>query len=159
MRNGILGERERMMQIKIPELLDISACAKVYMSAYEGEPWNEVYEVVEVEKYISAYMNSDTKCCFVLVDGEKIVGVALGFIVPSIDGPFFRVEDFCVGASMQRNGYGSVFMDLLSKEVANMGCDSVLLGTQKGFPSHLFYVKNGFLEVESVLLYKEIGEK
>ena len=52
--------------------------------------------------------------------------------------------------------YGSRFMELLLKEVAKKGCDSVLLGTQKGYPSHQFYLKNGFEEIESVLLYKEV---
>lgn len=144
------------MKIIVPGHKDIAACAKVYIAAYKVEPWNEIYEVSEVESYISQYMNSDTKCCFVLVEDAEIKGVALGFVVPSISGPYFRVEDFCVDVTAQRKGYGSCFMELLLKEVAKMGCDSVLLGTQKGYPSHQFYLKNGFLEIESVLLYKDV---
>ena len=144
------------MKIIIPKFKDIPACVNVYIEAYKVEPWNEIYEAPEVQNYISQYMNSDTKCCFALeVEGE-IRGIALGFVVPSISGPYFRVEDFCVDATVQRKGYGSKFMDLLLKEVAKIGCDSVLLGTQKGYPSHQFYLKNGFWEIESVLLYKEV---
>lgn len=144
------------MRIFIPKIDDIQACAKVYMTAYGTEPWNEGYEVSEVENYIANYLDSDTKCCFALADNEEIKGVALGFVVPSISGPYLRIEDFCVGASEQRKGYGSNFMDLIIKEVAQMGCDSVLLGTQKGYPSHQFYLKNEFQEIESVLLYKAV---
>lgn len=140
----------------IPEFKDIRACTNVYIEAYRGEPWNEIYEVSEVESYISQYMNSNTKRCFALTQGGEIKGIALGFVVPSIAGPYFRVEDFCVDANVQRKGYGSCFMELLLKEVVKIGCDSVLLGTQKGYPSHQFYIKNGFQEVESVLLYKEV---
>lgn len=144
------------MHIIIPGMQEVQACAKVYMEAYKATPWNEINETSEVETYIGNYLNSDTKCCFALVEDDEIKGVALGLIVPSISGPYLRIEDFCVDANVQRKGYGSSFMDLLIKEAAKKGCDSVLLGTQKGYPSHQFYLKNGFQEVESVLLYKEV---
>ena len=145
------------MYIKIPENREISACAKVYISAYREEPWEEVYEETEVETYIRAYLNSDTKCCFAAVEQEQIVGLVLGLIVPCIGEPFFRIEDFCISPEVQRKGCGSIFMELIAKEAAKRGCDSILLGTQREFPSHKFYLKNGFQEIESVLLFKEIG--
>ena len=144
------------MKIIIPKLEDISVCANIYRNIYKTEPWNEEYEISEIEKYISSYLDSDTKVCFALVDGESIKGVALGFIVPSISASYLRLEDICVDLTEQRKGYGSIFMELLANEVVKLGCDSVILGTQKDFPSHYFYLKNGFQEVESVLLYKDI---
>ena len=110
----------------------------------------------EIEKYISSYLNSNTKVCFALVDEDKIKGVALGFIVPSISAPYLRLEDICIDSTEQRKGYGGVFLELIVREVVKYGCDSVILGTQKDFPSHHFYLKNGFQEVESVLMYKDI---
>lgn len=144
------------MYIKIPESKDISQCVKVYISAYSEEPWKEVYEEAEVENYICAYLNSDTKCCFSAVEQEQIVGLVLGLLVPGIDGPYLRIEDICISPEVQRKGYGSTFMELIAKEATKRGCDSILLGTQKDFPSHRFYLKNGFQEIESVLLYKEL---
>lgn len=144
------------MYIKIPESNDISQCARVYISAYREEPWKEIYEETEVENYICAYLDSDTKCCFAAVEQEKIVGLVLGLLVPSVDGPYLRIEDFCISPEVQRKGCGSTFMELISKEAAKRGCDSILLGTQREYPSHYFYLKNGFQEIESVLLFKEI---
>ena len=144
------------MKIVIPKLDDIPACAKVYINAYKVEPWNEEYKISDVEMYISSYLDSDTKFCFALVDDGEIKGVALGFIVPSISAPYLRLEDICIDSTKQRKGYGSTFMKLLESEAIKQGCDSVVLGTQKDFPSHHFYLKNGFQEVESVLFYKDI---
>lgn len=141
----------------IPEAKDIPACARIYQAAYRAEPWEEVYEADEVENYITEYLNSDVKCCFALAEGDRVRGVALGLIVPSIGRPYFRIEDICVDPEVHRRGYGSRFMKLLEKRAAEFGCDAILLGTQRGYPSHEFYVKNGFQEVESVLLCKEIG--
>lgn len=143
-------------KVIIPRLADIPACAKVYINAYKTEPWNETYGTLEIEKYISSYLNSDVKCCFALVDGDEIKGVALGLIVPSISAPYLRLEDICIDSTEHRKGNGSVFIELLSNEAAKLGCDSLILGTQRDFPSHHFYLKNGFQEVESVLLYKDI---
>lgn len=143
-------------RILIPKPDDISTCAKIYINAYKTGPWNEAYDVFEIETYISSYLNSDTKVCYALLDGKDIKGVALGLIIPSISGPYLRLEDICIDSTQQRKGYGSIFMELLSNESAKLGCDSIILGTQKDFPSHHFYLKNGFQEVESVLLYKDI---
>ncbi|MBQ6843716.1 MAG: hypothetical protein IJO60_03655 [Agathobacter sp.] len=38
------------LEIVIPKSDDISACAKAYINAYKAEPWNEAYELAEIEK-------------------------------------------------------------------------------------------------------------
>ena len=144
------------MDIVIPKYEDIQVCAQVYTAAYHTEPWNEVYDEHEVEKYIVSYLNSDTKRCFAFTVNKQIRGVALGLVIPCISSPYLRIEDFCIDPEVHRKGYGSTFMELLIKEALKLGCDSILLGTQKDFPSHHIYLKNRFKEIESVLLYKDI---
>lgn len=144
------------MNIFIPKKEDISSCAEVYISAYGAEPWNEKYDKQSVEKYISDYLGSKTKQCFAARENGKIIGIALGMIVPSINIPFLRIEDFCISAEEQGKGFGTEFIKLVFEKSKELGCDSVLLGTLRDFPSHRFYLKNGFSEVDSVLLYKEL---
>ena len=69
---------------------------------------------------------------------------------------FLRVEDFCISAEEQGKGFGTEFIKLVFEKSKELGCDSVLLGTLRDFPSHKFYLKIGFSEVDSVLLYKEL---
>ena len=142
------------MNIFIPKKEDISSCAEVYISAYGAEPWNEKYDKQSVEKYISDYLGSKTKQCFAARENGKIIGIALGIIVPSINIPFLRIEDFCISAEEQGKGFGTEFIKLVFEKSKELGCDSVLLGTLRDFPSHKFYLKIGFSEVDSVLLYK-----
>ena len=144
------------MNIFIPKKEDISSCAEVYISAYGTEPWNEKYDKESAEKYISYYLGSKTKQCFAAEEKGKIIGIALCIVVPAIDMPFLRVEDFCISAEEQGKGFGTEFIKLVFEKAKELGCDSVLLGTQKDFPSHRFYLKNGFSEVDSVLLFKEL---
>ena len=144
------------MNIFIPKKEDISSCAEVYISAYGAEPWNEKYDKQSVEKYISDYLGSKTKQCFAARENGKIIGIALGIIVPSINIPFLRIEDFCISAEEQGKGFGTEFIKLVFEKSKELGCDSVLLGTLRDFHSHKFYLKIGFSEVDSVLLYKEL---
>lgn len=133
-------------------------CAEIYIKTYSEAPWNEEYSVADVESYITDFLNSDTKCAYALVVGENIIGVALGLIIPSIGSRYFRLEDICIDSEYQRMGYGRKFIELMTNSLRLEGCDSILLGTQRGYPSHKFYLKNEFREIDSVLLYREINE-
>ena len=144
------------MKIFVPTEKEIPLCAEVYISAYKSEPWNETYKKAETEKYISDYLGSKTKICFAAEEKDEIIGIALCLIVPGIGCPFLRIEDFCISGEKQGRGLGTEFLKLIFEKAKELGCDSVLLGTQKGFPSHRFYLKNGFLEIGSALLYKEL---
>ena len=145
-----------MIDIKQMNAAWIEKCAYLYQSAYKNEPWNEEYSVIEITDYLSRFLNSGTKRAYVLVLDEEIIGVALGLIVPCVDSDYFRLEDICLSPAYQRKGYGSQFIKLISDCVANENCDSILLGTQRDYPAHRFYLKNGFEKIDSVLLHREI---
>lgn len=145
-----------MLKLFIPEYNDLTECAEVYASAYSVSPWYENYEIKDIENYLAGFLHSDTKRCFVVKKNEQVVGIALCLVIPGIGMPYLRIEDFCIRAEEQRCGIGSQFMELIIEEAKKMECDSVILGTQKDFPSHRFYLAKGFREIESVLLYREV---
>lgn len=144
------------MELVTPQREALSALADVYCSAYGVPPWNEAYEPDEVAQYLRSYLDSDTLRCYALVSDGSVIGLVLGIVVPSIGGAYFRVEDFCIAADVQKQGHGSAMMGLLEEEMRRQGCTDIMLGTQRGYPSHRFYLKNGFMEIESALLYKEM---
>ena len=144
--------------IEIRKLMkdDLQQAVKVYQSAYAAEPWKEEYSQEEVKQYLDDFMRLDSMRSFVLTDNGRIVGLALTILIPGIGAPYLRIEDFCIASEKQGEGYGSRFIELIMQEAKKAGCDSVLLGTQKGFPAHRFYLKNGFEEIESALLYRNV---
>ncbi len=145
-----------MVYIKKVEKDTIKKCAGIYRNAYREEPWNEEYDVDDVEDYITHFLDSETKCAFAFVLGESIIGVAMGLLVPVIGSCYFRMEDICIEPAYQARGYGRQFIELMENNLKMKGCDSILLGTQRGFPAHKFYLRNDFKEIDSVLLYREI---
>lgn len=136
---------------------EIDNYAEIYMQAYACEPWNEVYNLSQVREYIGQYIAAQSRGCFILKEQGVPIGLALCLLIPSIGDSYMRIEDFCIAPCAQRSGAGTAFMELVKFEARSLGCDSILLGTQQGFPSHHFYLKNGFQEIESsVLLYCEL---
>ncbi len=81
--------------------------------------------------------------CFglALCEDNNVIGVLLGMIIPSADGDYARIEDFCIHPKMQSMGYGSKFLDLLKSYFSDSSVDCILLNTIRGFPSHKFYTK------------------
>ena len=135
-----------MTEIREMRADDIEACVQIYRSAYAAEPWREEYTESEVEKYLSEFMAAGSARCFVQIEAGKIFGLALTLLIPGMGAPYLRIEDFCIDASCHRMGFGSRFMNELMLKARKLGCDSLLLGTQHGFPSHGFYLKNGFFK-------------
>ena len=148
-----------MIEIKEMDADCVAICAELYRNSYKNEPWNEEYSTVEITDYLFRFLNSKTKRAYMLVLDGEITGVALGLIVPSVGADYFRLEDICLSPQYQRMGLGSRFIELISDRISFEECDSILLGTQRGYPSHHFYLKNDFTEIDSVLLYKEINNK
>ena len=145
-----------MIDIKEMDASSVAICARLYQDSYKNEPWNEIYSVDEVIDYLSRFLKSETKRAYMLVLDEKIIGIALGLVVPCIESDYFRLEDICISPQYQRSGFGGQFIKLISHCVARENCDSILLGTQRGYPAYRFYLKNDFKEIESVLLYLDI---
>ncbi len=134
---------------------EIDACAAVYAAAYSEAPWNEALDPGQVRNYIRAFAGRDGFCAWRLSVGGEIAGVALGIVVPCVDAPFLRVEDFCVAPKWQRRGLGGAFLAEIQRQAADMGCDCALLATQPDVPARLFYLKQGFQEIPTAYLYKD----
>lgn len=135
----------------------IGECAAMYAAAYGAAPWCEQYDEETLKDYFARFVAKDAMHGYVLLHENEVVGLALCSMIPSIGQDFLRIEDFCIKPERQKQGLGSAFIDLLCKEAASLGADCVLLNTEREFPSHAFYVKNGFTEVGgSVMLVRDL---
>lgn len=145
--------------IRLERLTDerVEACARLYRDAYGQSPWNETYEPQAVEAYLREFMQAGALFGYVLTWDGQSAALALCVRLPGVGCPALRVEDLCVAPRFQRRGLGGKLLGLLEKEAAKLGADCVLLGTQRDFPSHAFYLKNGFSDVGgAVLMYREV---
>ena len=120
------------------------------------EPWNEINLFQNVQGYFNRFLERNYNYGWVLYKENTILGLALGSIIPTTRGDYCRIEDFCIIPSYQLKGYGSQFINFISDELKKYNVNSIILNTIKGFPSHKFYIKNEFKEIDSsVMLLKE----
>ena len=134
----------------------ISVCADLYAAAFAEDPWNESFDRAALEAYLAAYCDRAGLHFFACLQKNRPIGVALCSIIPSVEGDFARIEDFCIAPADQGRGFGSAFLDEVCAALKNLGCDSALLATQRDFPAHRFYAKNGFVPLDtSVQLFRQ----
>lgn len=146
-----------MIMLIKDDLSLLNACADLYAESYGEAPWNESFDPDALKAYLRQYVNRPGLHMYVLLRENAPVGIALCCIVPYIGSDFARIEDFCIAPSYQREGLGSRFMALLCDDLRASGCDSMLLATQRNYPSHHFYIKNGFRSLNSsVHLFREL---
>lgn len=140
--------------IRLETLTDgrVEACARMYAQAYAQPPWNETHDLDKVEAYLRAFMRESAFHCYVLTRGGVAVAMALCIRIPYMDVFSLRVEDLCVAPQFQRRGFGGKLLGMLRTEAARLGADCVLLGTQRDFPAHAFYLKHGFTDVDGAAL-------
>lgn len=146
-----------MIYIEKMKTKDAQIYARIAAAAYREEPWGEQNDLEKLRIYCENFISSETRPGYILLEDNEIVGAALCILIPSLDGCYVRIEDFCILPERQRKGMGTAFVELLKEQVKAAGADSILLGTQRDFPSHRFYLKKGFNEVETaILLYREV---
>lgn len=128
---------------------DIETCARIFIDAYSREPWNENHDLGKVKEFLTKFTSENTNIGWVILEESQIAGFAVGVIIPSIERDYFRIEDICVRPDMQRIGIGRELIKRIAIELKSKNIDSIILNTIRDFPAYRFYLKNGFVEIES----------
>lgn len=102
-----------MLSIKHIDKANIECCAEIYIEAYSEEPWNEMHIFKDIKEYFNKFLERNYNYGWVLYEDTKILGPALGSIIPAPGQDFCRIEDFCIVPSCQSMGYGSQFINLI----------------------------------------------
>ena len=131
----------------------IDECVDVFIDTFTKKPWYDVYESKDqVVKFFNNYLNNNYFLGYVgLLDG-KVVAVSIGMKKPWIKGMEYYIDEFCVSYEMQGKGIGSKFVKYIEEDIQKQGLNGILLNTEKGYPSYKFYVKNGFKQIEGLIV-------
>lgn len=146
-----------MASLIVPNDIQIKECAQFYVEAFLQDPWFEDNDYDKVYKYMKCFTHKEDFFIYALEENGLLCAVCMGEKIPCVDAPFFRIEDLCVAPGVKSMGYGSKLISFVEQKAKEQECNCIILATVRNFPSHKFYEKNGFTELEgSVYLYKEI---
>ncbi len=136
----------------------LPSIAELYKNAFMGEPWNDDWsDRAQLENYIKDVAAYFKGLNYGLLIDRKLVAVSLGSVRHWWEGTNYNIEEFCVDPSLQGQGVGSRFMNMIEDEIRKQGLAGIFLQTDKDKPSYRFYMKNGYKELElHVSLYKSV---
>jgi aminoglycoside 6'-N-acetyltransferase I len=136
---------------------DITKICNSYIETYKREPWNENWDPMIAEyKIRDMVMNSIALCYGVFIEYDFIGGL-FGRRVYFINKKELFVDELFIDWKYQLKGYGKQLLGFVSNDLINKGFTSIVLNTEKRYSSYEFYEKNGFSELETmVMMYKNL---
>ena len=131
----------------------INNCVDLFIDIFTKEPWNDVYESREqVVSFFNNHFNNNYFLGYVAMLDDKIVALSLGMKKPWMEGMEYYIDQFCVSYKMHGRGIGSWFMKEIEESIKNQGMNGIILHTEKGYPSQMFYEKNGFKIINDLIV-------
>lgn len=118
-------------------------CARLFMTAFNAEPWNDKYTPDTAKKQLDWHLRVPG-CVGLVSVKDGIVAFAVGYREPTDVGDVFHLSIFCVRQDVQRTGVGSGLLHALEARLRETGIRTVYLGTRKGTPAEAFYEKYGY---------------
>ena len=140
------------LQIRRMEKEDIESCTELFIQAFAREPWKENHEALTVRTYYKNFMENPAFIGYVAEIGGKILAVCIGMSKPWMKGIEYYLDLLCVDWRWQGKGIGSLFLEKVQQELEKDGIHGVLLSTERTYPAYEFYKKNGFQEIEGIVL-------
>ena len=137
------------------ERADIGACSALFCTVFSEPPWNEDVSPEEAQRYFENCFSLASFRGFVAESGGRIVGLAVGFLLPWRKGMEFYLDEFCVAPSFQGKGIGSSLLGEVRARLAEEGVFGAMLNTERAYPTYSFYLKNGFSDAGLSVLVRE----
>ncbi|KIR02881.1 Acetyltransferase [Lachnospiraceae bacterium TWA4] len=131
---------------------------RFFKEIFMNEPWNDDWsDEVQLSNYIRDIACCFNSICYGYFDKEELIGLAMGSKRHWWTGIEYFMEEFCIKTSMQGQGIGREFLQIIEKDLKTEGIVSIRLQTERQVPAYHFYPKVGFKEVkEQVSFVKKI---
>ncbi|TBZ26343.1 GNAT family N-acetyltransferase [Rhizobium leguminosarum] len=140
------------MPFRIERLVEkhISGAASVLVNAYALPPWNESWCLEAAAENVTYVLETPRSIALAAVDGDKVLGIALGIRQRRHTGPVIYVDELSVQPDAQ--GKGALLSAMFETATAE-GCSSVWLISQRGGALSEFYQRCEFAVISDLGLY------
>lgn len=136
---------------------DMDESIDVFINTFSKEPWNDTFESKDqVKTFFENHINSNYFLGYTLKLDNKIIGICLGFKKPWIKGMEYYIDELCIDYDYQGKGYGKTFMSLIEKDLKKNDLVAIFLNTGNGCSAEEFYKKNGFIELNNLVILDKL---
>ena len=146
------------MNLTVLTLQDKKPITGLFRDVFTREPWNDDWsDTRQLDMYIDELIGQSNSLTLGYIDGDRLVGLAMGRIKHWHEGTEYCVDEFCVDVQFQNQGIGSAFLVEIESFLSEIGIRWLYLQTERTVPAYAFYTRRGFFELSgSVSLAKRI---
>ena len=143
-----IRELKKNMELRKLTIRDRKIITELFCNVFTNEPWNDDWSDTEqLNAYISDLTGQPYSLTLGYFDGDRVVGLAMGYIKHWYTGTEYIINEFCVDRKLQGKGIGSSFMKAIEAYLSENGICQIFLLTEKSVPAYSFYQHNGFTEL------------
>ena len=141
-----------MIEYRTAERSDIPALAEAMKLAYADDPWNEHWTDESAQRRVGAIMSGYEPLAVAAVEGDRVIGAAMGFTDPYADEDIFFVSELFVVPERKQRGIGRALLAFLESELKGRGVSVMqLISIEHNVP---FYNRCGVERDNVNVMYK-----
>ena len=142
------------MNLKVLTPQDKESVAELFRDVFTREPWNDDWSDPEqLAAYIDDLIGQSNSRTFGYLDGNRLVGLAMGRIKHWHEGTEYCIDEFCIARDRQGQGLGTAFLREMERYLLSRGIVQIFLQTDRDVPACRFYLKNGFAEQPGIVSF------
>ncbi|MBN1037920.1 GNAT family N-acetyltransferase [Clostridium sp. ZS1] len=130
---------------------DIEACAKIFVEAFNTEPWNDNWNIESAYIRLHDIYKSPNFLGVKYTENNEIFGALFGNCEEWFEGRQFNIKEVFVSKKIQGKNIGSKLINSAENEVKKLGVDFMFLSTQNNNLKN-FYLKHDFEETNSLCI-------
>ena len=131
---------------------DLGECAKLYVQVFNSAPWNDHWTVETSYKRLLDIHDSPGFVGLKFMMAGRIKGAVLGNCEQWYRGMQFNLKEMYVSNELQGAGIGSRLFHVLEPQLLRLDVRSICLFTLKGDFTEPFYRKNGFSDINAMVM-------
>lgn len=144
----------QMVELSINNIEEIKA---LFRDVFMSKPWNDNWSDDEqLHQYIKDLIGNANSLTYGLMDGDELIGVAMGSIRHWWTGTEYNIDELCIGVRHQGHGYGKMFLNLIETRVREKGIINIFLQTERSVLAYDFYSRNGYTEMPNHVSFHKI---
>lgn len=128
---------------------DLAPCARLYVSVFAADPWNETWSHADASRRLAEIRATPGALGLVATPTEAPDADSIAFVIGFAEQwrageRHFYIKEMCVHPDHQRQGLGSALLQQLVARLKPLGVNVFYLLTARGGPAEAFYAHNGF---------------
>ena len=125
---------------------------KIFIEAFNSEPWNEKWTEDIVKKRLLQLMNFDDFYGIVALDNDNIIGFILGNDEYYYNSTQFIIKEFCVDTKIKGMGIGKQIIEEFENRLKRRGVNEIVLMTLRSDDTLGFYNKRGYKNIDDLVM-------